>query len=211
MEYVRSRPLRDLIRRRPLPETEAARIGLGILDALRAAHAKGIMHRDVKPANILIGDDRRVVLTDFGLAVLGGHPALTRSGAVVGTAPYVAPERINGNPATPAADLWSLGITLFRTVEGWSPFQREGVAACAPPRSIRPLWTFHPCVEAAMADEVLAAPPDRARRRPTGGRIPPPRQPVVPPRPAASPAVYLMLRLLFVAIPAIIMIAILAR
>ncbi|WP_171074494.1 serine/threonine-protein kinase [Nonomuraea basaltis] len=112
-----------IIERGPLPASAVARIGLEMLDALRAAHAGGIVHRDIKPANILITDDRHAILTDFGLAsTLDDQARLTQEGTVVGTPAYIAPERARGGPATPQADLWSLGATLYAAVEGRAPF-----------------------------------------------------------------------------------------
>ncbi|MFI7637202.1 protein kinase [Nonomuraea sp. NPDC049400] len=110
--------------RGPLPVPAVARIGLEILDALCAAHAGGIVHRDIKPANILITDDRHAILTDFGLAsTLDDQGRRTQEGFVVGTPAYIAPERARGGPATPQADLWSLGATLYAAVEGRVPFE----------------------------------------------------------------------------------------
>ena len=108
----------------PLPPVRAAEIGLGVLNALRAAHRAGVLHRDVKPGNVLIGEDGRVVLTDFGLATVPGDPNVTRTGLVLGSPAYIAPERARDGTAGPGADLWSLGATLYAAVEGASPFAR---------------------------------------------------------------------------------------
>jgi hypothetical protein len=125
MELVGGQSLAAAIREHQLlTERRTAEIGLLVLDALRAAHREGILHRDVKPANILIDGDR-VVLTDFGIAAIDDATALTATGQLVGSPAYLAPERINGKPATAAADLWALGITLYATATGRSPFQRE--------------------------------------------------------------------------------------
>ncbi|HEX6354877.1 serine/threonine-protein kinase [Actinophytocola sp.] len=125
MELVEGRSLAQVIRAEgPLPEPRVAEIGLRVLRALEAAHRHGILHRDVKPANILIEGDR-VVLTDFGIAAMTGEVTLTDSRAVLGSPEYLAPERINGQPATPATDLWSLGVTLCAALRGESPFQRS--------------------------------------------------------------------------------------
>ncbi|TMR27319.1 serine/threonine-protein kinase [Actinomadura geliboluensis] len=104
-----------------LPARQVAAIGLAMLDALSAAHAQGIVHRDVKPANVLL-ESGRVVLTDFGIAAVEGDATLTRSGAVLGTPAYMSPEQVHGQTATPASDLWALGATLYRAVEGRTPF-----------------------------------------------------------------------------------------
>jgi hypothetical protein len=128
MEYVPSTSLHDTIRDHgPIGHPEAARIGLSLLSALRAAHAAGVLHRDVKPHNVLLTESGRVVLTDFGLAVVEGG----RSGPdpLLGSPHYVAPERLHGGPVGPPADLWSLGATLYAAVAGRAPFQRENTIA----------------------------------------------------------------------------------
>ncbi|KAA0942350.1 serine/threonine-protein kinase [Streptomyces apricus] len=121
-----------------LAPAECARIGLAVLDALTAGHERGVMHRDVKPANILLAPDRtgspyaRVLLTDYGISVQpdGDETRYTLTSALVGTAAYLAPERAQGGPPTAAADLFSLGCTLYYAVEGYGPFDREsGLAA----------------------------------------------------------------------------------
>ncbi|MFE1174411.1 serine/threonine-protein kinase [Streptomyces sp. NPDC058773] len=128
MEYIPSVTLGDLLKREgALPPAEAARIGRGMAAALRAAHDAGVLHRDVKPANVLLGKDGRIVLTDFGIAVQSGTPSLTRTGELVGSIQYLAPERLRTNIAEPgpACDLWSLGATLYQAVEGRPPFSRD--------------------------------------------------------------------------------------
>jgi serine/threonine protein kinase len=127
MEFVRSRSLAQIVQENgPLPPQEVARVGLQVLAALRAAHSAGILHRDVKPANVLLGDYERVVLTDFGIATLEGDSSLTRSGTLLGSPAYIAPERTRGKAAGPASDLWSLGATLYTAVEGRPPYDRGG-------------------------------------------------------------------------------------
>jgi serine/threonine protein kinase len=113
----------------PLPPDRAARVTLNVLDALGAAHAVGVLHRDVKPGNILVLPGDRVVLTDFGIATNPADTGLTRSGAIVGSPEYLAPERIGEHPATAASDIWSLGATLFAMTEGYGPFKRDSVMA----------------------------------------------------------------------------------
>jgi fructose-specific component phosphotransferase system IIB-like protein len=105
-----------------LTPAAAAKIGLRILEALCAAHAAGIVHRDVKPSNVLLEGDR-VVLTDFGIAALEDDVTLTRSGLILGTPAYMAPEQARGLRATEKSDLWSLGATLYAAVEGDPPFR----------------------------------------------------------------------------------------
>ncbi|MEU8179211.1 serine/threonine protein kinase [Micromonospora sp. NPDC049044] len=125
MEYVPSRSLHDAISTDgPIPPVRAAAIGLAVLGALRAAHRAGIMHRDVKPANILLGADGRIVLTDFGLATAVEDVNLTLSGVVLGSPAYVSPERAMRGTVGPEGDFWSLGATLYAAVEGQSPYAR---------------------------------------------------------------------------------------
>jgi serine/threonine protein kinase len=95
-----------------------------VLRALRAAHAAGVLHRDVKPGNVLLSPDRRVLLTDFGIAQVEGDTTITRTGEIVGSVDYLAPERVRGHDPGPASDLWALGATLYTAVEGRSPFRR---------------------------------------------------------------------------------------
>jgi eukaryotic-like serine/threonine-protein kinase len=127
MELVAARSLqRVLAEDGPLPPRQAAETGLMLLGALASAHAVGIVHRDVKPGNVLLTRGGRAVLTDFGIAVVDGDPALTQTGMVMGTPGFCAPERIRGEPASPASDLWSLGATLYAAVEGRAPFDGHG-------------------------------------------------------------------------------------
>ncbi|MEU9590051.1 serine/threonine-protein kinase [Streptomyces sp. NPDC048219] len=125
MELVEGRSLADAVKEdeRVAPR-EAARIGLWVLRALRAAHTAGVLHRDVKPGNVLLADDGRVLLTDFGIAQIEGDSTITRTGEVVGSVDYLAPERVRGHDPGPASDLWALGATLYTAVEGRSPFRR---------------------------------------------------------------------------------------
>ncbi|MET8684041.1 serine/threonine-protein kinase [Streptomyces sp. NPDC004732] len=125
MELVEGRSLADAVKDDERVEPiEAARIGLWTLKALRAAHAAGVLHRDVKPGNVLLADDRRILLTDFGIAAIEGDSTVTRTGEVVGSVDYLAPERVSGSNPGPASDLWALGATLYTAVEGISPFRR---------------------------------------------------------------------------------------
>ena len=127
MEFVRARALDQIVTEDgPLRPLAAARVGECLLSALSCAHSSGVLHRDVKPSNVLIEADGRAVLTDFGIAVFEGDPGLTQVGMVVGTPGFTAPERLLGRPATPASDLWSLGATLYAAVEGRGPFERAG-------------------------------------------------------------------------------------
>ena len=131
MEFVPSRSLYEVIvTDGPLRPEQAARVGLAMLAALTAAHQAGVLHRDVKPGNVLMADDGRVVLTDFGLAMFDGtESAVTVPGLVLGSAQYVAPERAKDGTSTPQSDLWSLGATLYAAVEGRSPYARSSTFA----------------------------------------------------------------------------------
>ncbi|MEU5881968.1 serine/threonine-protein kinase [Spirillospora sp. NPDC047279] len=127
MRLVRAPALDKVISREgPLPPARVAAIGAGLLEALRAAHAAGVVHRDVKPGNVLMQHDR-AVLTDFGIATVAGDETLTQAGAVVGSPAYLAPEVARRQKASPASDLWSLGATLYAAVEGRPPYQRDDV------------------------------------------------------------------------------------
>ena len=112
----------------PLSARRTAEMGRQLLAALSVAHAAGVMHRDVKPSNVLLGGDDRAVLTDFGIATFAGDPRLTQTGMVMGSPGFTAPERIRGEDATPASDLWSLGATLYAAVEGHGPYEGRGGA-----------------------------------------------------------------------------------
>jgi eukaryotic-like serine/threonine-protein kinase len=125
MEYVPSRSLQEVIRAEgPLAPRRVAEIGLEVLAALSAAHRAGVRHRDVKPANVLLGSDGRVVLTDFGIAAIDGDGIVTSVDVVVGSPQYMSPERVRHGETLPASDLWSLGATLYAAVEGHSPYER---------------------------------------------------------------------------------------
>ena len=130
MEFVEAPTLSDLVRRTgPLPAWQAAAIGEQVLSALKSAHDAGIVHRDVKPANVMVAPNGRVKLTDFGIAQAIDDPRLTTSGMIIGSPAFMAPERVEGREAMPASDLWSLGATLFFAVEGTIAFERPTTAA----------------------------------------------------------------------------------
>jgi serine/threonine protein kinase len=146
MELVRGISLAELLDAEgPLSPQRTAHIGAEVLSALRAAHEAGVLHRDVKPANVLLSNDGRVVLTDFGIAQVEGSSALTMTGEVIGSPEFLAPERALGRTPGPESDLWSLGVLLYAAVEGNSPF-----------RQTTPLSTLR-----AIVDEELP-PPYRA-------------------------------------------------
>jgi tRNA A-37 threonylcarbamoyl transferase component Bud32 len=148
MELVEGRSLADAVKQEGRIEPrEAARVGLWVLRALRAAHTAGVLHRDVKPGNVLLGRDGRVLLTDFGIAQIEGDTTITRTGEVVGSVDYLAPERVRGHDPGPSSDLWALAATLYTAVEGRSPFRRT-----------TPLTTMQAVVEEEAAELQHAGP-----------------------------------------------------
>jgi serine/threonine protein kinase len=163
MELVPFRSLRDAVAEDgPMSPAEAARVGLSVLAALRAVHGAGVVHRDVKPANILLGPQGRVVLADFGIAKAADSPALTASGVLLGSPSYLAPERARGGRAGAAADLWALGASLYAAVEGRPPFERDSVIASLtavvadepePAPRAGPLW---PVIESLLRKDPAA-------------------------------------------------------
>ncbi|RSN58358.1 DUF6480 family protein [Actinomadura sp. WAC 06369] len=127
MQLVRAKSLDAIVKGEgPLPPERVAALGLDLLDALRTAHAAGVVHRDVKPGNVLLPPNR-AVLTDFGIATVAGDETITQTGAIIGSPAYLAPEQARRQKASPASDLWSLGATLYAAVEGRSPYQRPDV------------------------------------------------------------------------------------
>ncbi|MEV0419041.1 protein kinase domain-containing protein [Streptosporangium canum] len=162
-----------LSRREILSEREIARMGREVLAGLVAVHGAQVLHRDVKPANIIIDPDDRVFLVDFGIARISGESGLTATNMLLGTVEFMAPERIDGHAVGPASDLWSLGVTLFCALEGYSPFLRDGpletaraVAAGRPPRFRRP----GPLAD-AIAGLLVTAPARRTGAAELGRRL----------------------------------------
>ncbi|MEU9489514.1 serine/threonine-protein kinase [Streptomyces decoyicus] len=164
MEYVPSLTLGDVIKEAARQDSsvtprEAARIGRGMVAALRAAHSAGVLHRDVKPGNVLLGEDGRVVLTDFGIAVASGTSTLTKTGELVGSIDYLAPERVRSGKPGPASDLWALGATLYQAVEGRPPFRKPTAVETAYAIAMDPLeaprnaGSLTPLIEALLAKE----------------------------------------------------------
>ncbi|GAA2189352.1 hypothetical protein GCM10009848_33970 [Micromonospora lupini] len=181
MEYVASKSLQDtLAEDGPVSVAQTIEIGLGVLGALNAAHKAGVMHRDVKPGNVLLGDDGRVVLTDFGLATIPGDPNVTRTGMVLGSPAYISPERAREGTAGPEADLWSLGATLYAAVEGKSPYARPSaiatLAALAtepmpPPKNAGPLKpVLNGLLQKDPKERITAEVAERLLRRAGGKR-----------------------------------------
>ncbi|MFJ4875823.1 serine/threonine-protein kinase [Streptomyces sp. NPDC088745] len=220
MELLPGRSLQEHLARGPLDFRTAARLGRGVLAGLRAAHAAGIHHRDVKPANVMLRPDGTAVLTDFGIAALAGASPLTLTGEFVGSPEYIAPERVRGAEDAASADLWSLGMLLYVAVEGRSPMRRDSTLATLaavlddpvpPPRLAGPLGPVLAGVlvrdpaarpDGARLDALLAAVESgggagsgaAAGPTPTvlDGRVPPPPGggPGVPPPPPGGPDTY---------------------
>ncbi|MGV9777618.1 protein kinase domain-containing protein [Streptosporangium sp. NPDC003464] len=193
MAYIEGTPLdrrieqQALARRQGLSEREIARVGREVLAGLAAVHDAQVLHRDVKPANIVVDPGDRVFLVDFGIARISGEGGLTSTNMLLGTVDFMAPERIDGHAVGPASDLWSLGVTLFCALEGYSPFLRAGlietaraVTAGRPPRFRRPgplagaiagLLVTDPARRMGAAelgrrlDTILAGPATRPRER----------------------------------------------
>jgi serine/threonine protein kinase len=194
MKHVSARSLQELLEEHgPVSPGAAARIGLDVLDALKAAHATGIVHRDVKPANVLVDPDGRACLTDFGIATATGDSSLTTSGALIGSPSYMAPERANGEDPGPPVDLWSLGATLYAAVEGRPPFDRgEAMATLLSVVSEHPA----PMLRAGPLEPVLRGllTKDPAHRSTTRSARPQleavlaGRAPVLPPTPSPASA-----------------------
>ncbi|MFI1157435.1 serine/threonine-protein kinase [Streptomyces sioyaensis] len=160
MEYVPAVTLGDLLKeKQTIAPEEAARIGLGMVAALRAAHAAGVLHRDVKPGNVMLGAEGRVVLTDFGIAMTADASTLTKTGEMVGSIHYMAPERIRGRKPGPASDLWALGATLYQAVEGRPPFRRDTAMEAAYAIAVDPLepmkqaGALAPLIEALLSKD----------------------------------------------------------
>ncbi|MEU9009879.1 serine/threonine-protein kinase [Streptomyces sp. NPDC048479] len=217
MELVDGGSLAERISHRgPVDVAEAARMGLALLGALRAAHGLGVLHRDLKPANVLLEESTgRVVLTDFGIAHFAGATTITESGSFVGSPEYTAPERMSGDMAGPASDLWSLGVLLCAALSGESPFRRDslgGILHAVVEDEIRPPAQAAPLLPvvmgllerdperrlgAAEAEDLLrtyittgSLPVVAAQYTPTRQDTPPassPRQPVAAPAPPSAP------------------------
>src|SRR4051794_10866387 len=163
MELIAAPTLADLVRGGgPPPPTRVAAIGRQLLDVLDFAHAEGIVHRDVKPSNVMVLAHDRVKLTDFGIAVLRGDPQLTSSGTTLGSPMFMAPEQASGTAVGPAADLWSLGATMYYAVEGRPPFDRPTVMAVLAaifsqgPDPMRLAGPLEPALSALLVREPLS-------------------------------------------------------
>ncbi|WP_412740730.1 serine/threonine-protein kinase [Krasilnikovia sp. MM14-A1259] len=186
MELLPGRSLKDIVAEDgPLPVERVVEIGRQLLSALAGAHAAGITHRDVKPANVLVGDDDVVWLTDFGLATMPDAETITETGAVLGTPGYLAPEQVNGGAPGPPADVFGVGATLYHAIEGVGPFHRSGLLpmlAAYARHDLRPArnaGALEPALQRLLAadpadrptaDQACQMLQDRALRRPRRSR-----------------------------------------
>ena len=170
MELVHGRSLGGALQEGTLDAREAARIGLEVLGALEAAHGAGVLHRDDKPDNVLLGRYDRVVLTDFGIAQIEGETNLTDTGGFVGSPEYIAPERVLGQRPGPSSDLWSLGVVLYTATEGVSPFRRSNT-----PATLQSVLNATPAAPAAargpLAEAVNSLLQKDPSRRPTAAQV----------------------------------------
>jgi len=199
MELLAYRSLRDLLKEEgPLSPARAAEVGLGIIAALRAAHRAGIVHRDVKPANILMAPDR-VVLTDFGIARAAGTSEVTATlGVLMGSPSYMSPERARGGESGAAGDLWGLGASLYAAVEGHGPFDRDGGALASltavvadelkPATHSGPLWPVINGLLRKDPDERLDAAEAERMLRAVSAALAAPVIPAIPAAPAVTVA-----------------------
>jgi tRNA A-37 threonylcarbamoyl transferase component Bud32 len=154
MELLPTRSLSTVLREDgPLPPHRVAQIGVEMLSALEASHKQGVVHRDVKPGNVLLTTDGRAVLTDFGIATMAGDPALTSTGVVLGSPSYMSPEQARGKRPGAVADLWSLGATLYSAVEGRPPFDAENALGTLTAVISDPVPT--PRVEGPLREAIL--------------------------------------------------------
>jgi eukaryotic-like serine/threonine-protein kinase len=164
MEYVDATTLSELVKKGgPLPVDRVARIGVEVLEALEVAHARGIVHRDVKPGNIMIAEDG-AKLADFGIASVKDDPKITSTGMVLGSPQFMAPEQARGTGSDPRTDLWSLGATLYLAVEGELPFDRgQPIATLSAvinenPNPMRSAGSLTPVISALLSKEPEARP-----------------------------------------------------
>jgi tRNA A-37 threonylcarbamoyl transferase component Bud32 len=194
MQLVEGPTLRRMLDRRgPLPPGEAADIAAQVAEALDHAHRHGLVHRDIKPANVLVPPDGQIKVTDFGIAKATGDEDLTRTGTVVGTARYLAPEQVSGDPVDGRADVYALGLVLYEMLTGTLPFTGESEVTTAMARLTRapdPVRAHRadvpPAIE-AIVSRCLALDPDD--RFPSAGALLDALEPAREPPSGSLPAV----------------------
>ena len=189
MELLEGDTLADRLAGGPLPPAEAARIGAAVADALEAAHSRGIIHRDIKPSNVLVTPAGEVKVMDFGIAAAADETHSTTGSGLYGTAAYISPERAAGHPATPAADIYSLGAVLYELLTGRPPFLGDSPVLVVRahrherPRPVRELASWVP---ARLADACEAALAKDPAQRPSSAAALAIRLRAAPSRPAPS-------------------------
>jgi serine/threonine protein kinase len=170
MEYVDGETLAEALKRGPLGTRHALDVVRGVAGALDHAHAHGVVHRDVKPANVLLGKDGAVKLVDLGISTAAGHTRITRSGMVLGTPAYMAPEQVEGAAVTPAADIYALGAMAYEMLsgrkarQGTTPIEVAHKAATEPPPDLRNAWPEAPRAAAAAIKKAMAREPGGRQR-----------------------------------------------
>jgi serine/threonine-protein kinase len=171
MELVDGQPLARFLDEGPMEPADAMGIVAQAAEGLQAAHAAGVLHRDIKPGNLLVSRDGHVKITDFGLAQVAGSARLTRTGMLVGTPAYLAPERVTGGLATPAADLYALGVVAYECLTGQIPFDGDplAVALAHMQQAMPPLPRSVPVGVAALVADLTAK--DPSARPPSAGDV----------------------------------------
>jgi serine/threonine protein kinase len=170
MELIEGKALSAVIRDRgPLPSTEVTEILVQLADALQAAHDAGVVHRDVKPANIVIDDDGYARLADFGISRAMGEAPLTQTGEVLGTAHYLSPEQVQGQPASPASDIYSLAVVAYEMLTGSRPFAGDSMLTTALAHLSRPAPELPDHVRNPLRTTVMAGLAKLPEERPTSG------------------------------------------
>ena len=169
MEYVEGRDLKDIILQGgPLLPERAVEIAMSICLALEAAHAQGIVHRDIKPQNVIVTYDNKIKVMDFGIARTTGGSAMTQTGTIMGTAQYISPEQAQGRSADPRSDLYSLGVVLYEMLTGKVPFDGDNPVSIAykhvredplPPSMVNP--DVSPGLEAVVMKALAKNPENR--------------------------------------------------
>lgn len=181
MEHIAGRTLAEIVTNEgPIPDERLSAIATDVLSALEIAHASGIVHRDVKPANVMITDDGRTKLADFGIASVKDDPKITASGLILGSPSYMAPEQATHGSGGPEADLWGLGATLYFGQEGVPPFEKQGpiptltAVVGEEPRPMERPGKLRPAIDALLSKDPSVRPPIASVRAMVAGSRPHP-------------------------------------